>query len=427
MKLSRSTLSVALLAVLAAPAAHAEIAFDVIGGSEISFEGLVQADYNYFDNDFANLNGDAVDGRDSDNEMRRAELVLKGKGPGNIDWVVGYDAKADKWLDVNAKYKLGGDANHWFQAGQFKQPNSLEELSSTKNNDFISKSLVTNTFGIARRLGAAYHYGTNDWGITASYFTRELTEHPAPTPHGPGFGFRGNWAPINEKGNILHFGLSYIDYDTFTDTVRIRARPDADLAGQRIVDSGNLTNADRQSTIGAEAMWVTGPVKVQGEYMQSTVDRYNNGNPRQSKDYDANSWYVSGLWNITGETWGYKDGVPTTPLPDSPASGMWQAGLRFDTIDLDDGRAIAGATPTAASVVDGVLGGQMDTWTVGVNWYWRSNFKFMLNYVMVDSSRYFVRTPAAPYADIPANNNVLVNRKVDDNPNILEARVQLYW
>ncbi len=427
MKLSRSTLSVALLAVLAAPAAHAEIAFDVIGGSEISFEGLVQADYNYFDNDFANLNGDAPDGKDSDNELRRAELVLKGKGPGNIDWVVGYDAKADKWLDVNAKYKLGGDANHWFQAGQFKQPNSLEELSSTKNNDFISKSLVTNTFGIARRLGAAYHYGTNDWGITASYFTRELTEHPAPTPHGPGFGFRGNWAPINDKGNILHFGLSYIDYDTFTDTVRIRARPDADLAGQRIVDSGNLTNADRQSTIGAEAMWVTGPVKLQGEYMQSTIDRYNNGNPLQSKDYDANSWYVSGLWNITGETWGYKDGVPTTPLPDSPASGMWQAGLRFDTIDLDDGRAIAGATPIAASSVDGVLGGQMDTWTVGVNWYWRSNFKFMLNYVMVDSSRYFVRTPAAPYADNPANNGVLVNGKVDDNPNILEARVQLYW
>ncbi len=427
MKLSRSTLSVALLAVLVAPAAHAEIAFDVIGGSEISFEGLVQADYNYFDNDFANLNGDAPDGKDSDNEMRRAELVLKGKGPGNIDWVLGYDAKADKWLDVNAKYKLGGDANHYFQLGQFKQPNSLEELSSTKNNDFISKALTTNTFGLARRLGAAYHYGTNDWGITASYFDRELTEHPAPTPHGPGFGFRGNWAPINEKGNILHFGLSFLDYDTFQDTVRIRARPNADLAGQRIVDTGNMTNADRQQTIGGEAMWVTGPFKLQGEYMQSTIERYNNGNPRQSKDFDGSSWYVSGLWNITGETWGYKDGVPTTPLPDAPSSGMWQVGARFDSIDLDDGRAIPGATPTAASVVDGVLGGQMDAWTVGVNMYWRSNFKFMLNYVMVDSSRYFVRTPAAPYADNPANNNVLVNGKVDDNPNIIEARVQMYW
>ena len=46
------------------------------------------------------------------------------------------------------------------QVGQFKQPNSLEELSSTKNNDFISKAMVTNTFGVARRLGGAYSYGT---------------------------------------------------------------------------------------------------------------------------------------------------------------------------------------------------------------------------------------------------------------------------
>jgi len=427
MKLSRSTLSVALLAALVAPAAHAEIALDVIGGSEISFEGLVQADYNDFNSDFANLNGDSPDGTSADNELRRAELVLKGKGPGNFEWVIGYDAKADKWLDVNAKYKLGGNGNHFFQLGQFKQPNSLEELSSTKNNDFISKAMVTNTFGVARRLGAAYRYGDNDWGVTASYFTRELTEHPAPTPHGPGYGVRGNWAPLNDKGSILHFGLSYVDYDTFQDTARLRARPDADLAGQRLVDTGNMTNADRQKTIGGEAMWVTGPVKLQGEYMQSKVERYFNGNALQSHDFDGNSWYVSGLWNITGETWGYKDGVPTTPLPDNPGSGMWQVGLRYDTIDLNDGTAIPGATPTAASRVDGVLGGEMDTWTVGVNWYWRSNFKFMLNYVKVDSSRYFVRTPAAPYAVNPADNNVLVNREIDDNPDILEARVQFYW
>lgn len=427
MKLSRSTLSVALLAALVAPAAHAEIALDVIGGSEISFEGLVQADYNYFNSDFANLNSDAPDGKDSDNELRRAELVLKGKGPGNIEWVVGYDAKADKWLDVNAKYKIGGNANHFFQLGQFKQPNSLEELSSTKNNDFISKAAVTNTFGVARRLGAQYGIGDNNWGVTASYFTRELTEHPAPTPHGPGFGLRGTFAPINESGNVVHLGLSYVDYDTFQDTVRLRARPQADLAGQRIVDTGNMTNADRQQTIGAEAMWITGPVKLQGEYMQSTVERYNNGNPRQSKDFDGNSWYVSGVWNVTGETWGYKGGVPTTGLPNEPASGMWQLGLRYDAIDLNDGSVIPASTPTGASAIDGVLGGEMNAYTFGVNWYWRSNFKFMLNYVKVDSSRYFVRTPAAPYAENPANNNQLVNRKVDDNPDIIEARVQLYW
>jgi phosphate-selective porin OprO/OprP len=424
MNVSRRTLSLALLAALAAPAAHAEVALDVIADSEVSFEGLVQADWNDFDSDFANLNGDGPDGRDSDNELRRAEIVLKGKGPGNFEWVLGYDAKADKYLDVNAKYKLGGNANHYVQVGQFKQPNSLEELSSTKNNDFISKALATNTFGVARRVGAAYRYGDAGWGVTASYFSRELTRNLA---HGQGYGVRGNWAPVNEKGNIIHLGLSYVDMDSDADTVRLRARPDADLAGQRIVDTGNLLNTDRQSTIGAEGMWVTGPFKLQGEYMQTTVDRYANASALQSSDFDGNSWYVSGLWNVTGETWGYKDGVPTTPLPDNPGAGMWQVGLRFDTIDLNDGNAVAGATPAAASTVNGVLGGEMDTWTVGVNWYWRSNFKFMLNYVKVDSARYFVRTPAAPYAVNPANNNQLVNRVVEDNPNILEARVQFYW
>lgn len=443
MNVSRRTLAVALLAALAAPAAHAEIAIDVIGNSEVSFEGLVQADYNGFDNDFANLNGDGPDGEEADNELRRAELVLKGKGPGNFEWVLGYDAKADRFLDVNAKYKLGGNANHFVQVGQFKQPNSLEELTSTKNNDFISKATVTNTFGIARRTGVAYRFADTSWGVTASYFGRTLNRGASVVAasgnvpaigsegHGTGFGVRGNWAPINTAGSILHLGLSYIDQDTDADVIRLRARPQADLAGQRLVDTGVLRNTDRQSTWGGEAMWVAGPFKLQGEYMQTTVDHYSAGSSvaaqRISGDFTGNSWYLSGLWNITGETWGYKDGVPTTPLPNDPAAGMWQVGLRYDSIDLNDGSVIAPSTPTSTASIDGVLGGQMDAWTVGVNWYWRSNFKFMLNYVQVESDRFFARTPAAPYPATPADGNVLVNREVSDNPNIVEARVQFYW
>lgn len=408
MNLTRNPLTLALLALLVAPIAHAGVAIDVIGGSEISFEGLVQADYNDFDSDFTNLNGDLPDGGDSDNELRRAELVLKGKGPGNIEWVLGYDAKADKWLDVNVKYKIGGDSNHFVQVGQFKQPNSLEELSSTKNNDFISKAAVTNTFGIARRLGAAYGYGSNNWGVVVSYFGREMTRNLA---HGSGYGLRGYWAPLNEKGRLFHLGLSYANYDSDRDTVRVRTRPQADLAGARIVDTGNLTNVDRQKTVGAEAMWVMDAFKIQGEYMRSSLDRYANGNPRQSGDFTGSSWYVSGLWNVTGETWGYKGGVPTTPLPAEPATGMWQLGLRYDSIDLDDGSLLPPATLNGAPVVDGVLGGKFDAWTVGVNWYWRSNFKFMLNYVRVDGERY----------------QSSLRRVQSDDPNILEARAQFYW
>ena len=100
--------------------------------------------------------------------------------------------------------------------------------------------------------------------------------------------------------------------------------------------------------------------------------------------------------DITGETWGYKSGVQTTPLPAAPASGMWQLGVRYDSTDLNDGL---------------VKGGEEQNWTFGVNWYWRSNFKFMLNYVVVDSSK---------FKSVALGN-------VDDNPNIFEARAQFYW
>lgn len=434
MNLSRSTLSLALLAALfVAPAAHAEIALDVIADSEVSFEGLFQADGYWYDNDMLNLDADGPDGSDHDFEMRRSELILKGKGPGNIEWVMGYEAKGDKWLDVNVKYKFGNNANHFIQVGQFKQPNSLEELGSTRFNDFIAKANVTNTFGVARRLGAQYRYGDVNWGLTVSGFTRELTEHPAPTPHGPGYGLRAYWAPVNSAGSILHLGVSHVDYDTFHDVVQWRSRPNADLS-QRIIDTGStaaassgIRNADRVATTGLESFWVTGPFKLQAEYMQSTTDRYATRFASQpGGEFKGSAGYVSAVWNVTGETWTYKDGTSVTSLPSNPGVGMWQLGLRYDTMDLNDGFLTPGATPTSAPIVKGVLGGEMDTWTFGVNWYWRSNFKFMLNYVKVDSSKYIGRS-SATYSLDPANNNRVFNRVVDDNPNILEARAQFYW
>lgn len=399
MKLVPKLLAAAILAGLSSSAA-AEITIDVIGGSEVSFEGLVQADFYRFDVDGIDYGADSsgtcstttdCDGSEQIQELRRAELVLKGKGPGNFEWVLGYDAKDDKWLDTNIKYKFGNNANHFIQVGQFKQPGAtMEELSSTKNNDFITKSSITNTLGTARRLGVQYNYGDVNWGLTGSIFSRELTRF---REKGDGYALRGYWAPINETGNILHIGASYLSKDTDEDGIRLRARPMADLTPTRFIDTGSSTSSssslnnrsDRVGNLGVEGLWVKGPFKLQAEYMGVTVDR-NSG----LDDFSGDGYYVSGLWNMTGETWGYKAGVPTTGLPDNPTKGLWQLGLRYDTIDLTD---------------DAVVGGEMDSWTVGVNWYWRSNFKFMMNYVMVDQDK-----------------GVL-----EDNPNVLEARIQFYW
>jgi len=412
MKTSRKLLAAAVLLALSAPA-FAEVELDVIGGSEITFEGLVQADGYWYNDDLALLAGAPTaatvgDGKDSDFGIRRSELVLKGKGPGMWNWVVGYDPSSSKWLDVNAMYKFDGFT--FVQFGQYKQPNSLEELSSTKNNDFVSKAMTTNMQGISRRMGLAAGTGADNWTVTGSVFTRSLTRNDG---EGNGYGLRGTWAPILETGNYLHLGLSYLNYEARDPgstpgavpvvdgdgRIQIRVRPDADLTGVRLIGTPLLTDGDRVKTMGFEGLWVHGPFKLQAEYMKSELGR------ETAPNFDYDSWYVSGVWNITGETWGYKAGVPTTPLPNNPGSGMWQLAVRYDKADLNDGSF------TAPSTVTGLLAGKEDNWTVGVNCYLRSNFKLAFNYVKVNSEKF----------------NTTSHTFVSDDPSIMEVRAQFYW
>lgn len=395
--------AIPLLLLVASPA-FAELNVDVIGSSEIAVEALIQGDTDRFSDDFAfsRLDGQALSTAQTaslssaygdlvpDSNLRRAEFVLKGKGP-TYDWQIGYDMSASsgrgKWLDVYYRRRVNAD---WTaRVGQYKQPNSLEELTSTRNNDFISKALTTNAFGVARRLGAELAGTGALWTLTGSAFARELSTGLAV---GNGAGVRGTYTPMADEINTVHLGLSGIVMDTQGDRTRLRVRPDADLANLRLVDSGDLVDATSLHTLGAEAAWLHGPLKLTGEYMRQTIQRDATAN------FNSDSWYASGIYNLTGENFTYKQGIYSTPLPNQPSRGMWQAALRYDTINLDDGM---------------VNGGKEDNLTVGVNWYWRQNVKLMANYVKVNSDR-VVRLSGVPSAIAVSN-----------DPDIIEMRVQI--
>lgn len=375
---------IALLAAACALPAHAEIPLGTVAGSDVSFEGMVQADGYWFDNDVLDLDA-RPDGRDRATGLRRFELALKGKGPGGLAWALGYDVHNEAYLDNNLSWSFGGDGapKQTLLFGQSKQPNSLEELSSARTNDFIAKAAATSTFATGRRLGVSWGYDADSHGATVGWFGRNLDDDAG----GAGYGARAWWAPVRDDGRVLHLGLSHVDRDTDADALRLRARPNADLAPVRVVDTGSLADVDRLATTGVEAMWISGPLKLQGEYFLARADRL--GNP----GFDASGGYASALWTPGGASWDYRGGLPRTSVPEP---GLWQLGLRYDQLDLDDGP---------------VQGGRMEAWTVGVNWYWRSNTKFMLNYVDVASRR---TDPAS-------------GARIHDDPSILEARVQLHW
>ncbi|MEN1939662.1 porin [Luteimonas sp. MJ174] len=375
-------LPIALTAAVCLPA-HAEIPLGTVAGSDIAFEGMFQVDGYWFDNDLMDLDGRA-DGRDRATGVRRFELALKGSGPGNLSWALGYDVEGENYLDNNLSWRFGGDdgPSHTLLLGQSKQPNGLEELSSSRNNDFIAKATATGAFATGRRLGASWNYDAGGHGATVGWFGRNL-DHDT---HGAGYGLRTWWAPVRDDDQILHFGLSHVDRDTDRDQLRLRARPNADFA-ERLIDSGPMADVDRLATTGLEALWIRGPLKLQGEYFLARGDRID------ASGYDTTGGYASAVWTPGGTTWGYRGGLPRTQLGDS---GLWQFALRYDQLDLDDGS---------------VRGGHMEAWTVGVNWYWRNNAKLMLNYVDVASRRVDAASGAV----------------VSDDPSIVEARVQLHW
>ena len=82
-------------------------------------------------------------------------------------------------------------------------------------------------------------------------------------------------------------------------------------------------------------------------------------------DFRAHGWYLSGLWNLSGDAWRYRNGI-VGPIPPDEGASVWQLAARLEGLDLDDG---------------GYAGGHARVLTLGGNWYWGRHLKLSLNHV----------------------------------------------
>jgi phosphate-selective porin OprO/OprP len=74
---------------------------------------------------------------------------------------------------------------------------------------------------------------------------------------------------------------------------------------------------------------------------------------------------------LTGETRPYKSGAFGNVKPKNDY-GAVELGLRYSTLDLNDGI---------------VAGGKQHDWTLGVNWYLGQHFKLQANYIRAFSDK----------------------------------------
>lgn len=316
-------------------------------GVTLNWGGRIQADYLFVDDDeLQHLDGD---------EIRRARLYISGQLSSQWDYKAQYDFKGDgEWKDLYLGYKAS--PNLYVQMGQIFEMVSLEGFTSSKNLTFIERSLPV-AFVPDRALGVSMTYANENWMFATGVYGQNLRDTDISTF---GSSARLAWS-TTENDNIWHLGASVAYREPDNDSYRVRTRPETHVTDTRLVDTGTLNDVSSYSTQGLEFAWVRGSWSLQSEMMRQNIQRSTNSN------LSVNSWYMLSSYFLTGEQRNYsqKWGVfsSTKPIHDY---GAVELGLRYSQMDLND---------------SAVLGGAMENWTLGANWYISSQLKLAVNYI----------------------------------------------
>jgi phosphate-selective porin OprO/OprP len=312
---------------------------------------------------------------DGDNatEIRAARLGVEGEFLEGFEFKLETDF-ADSDVDLkDAFIEYGGELVEpaYLRVGQFKTPNSLEQLTSRRFITFMERPAIIDAFELDYQLGLGGGVSGESWGVDAGVFGQNASQQG--NDEGYALAARGHYAFLygpEDDRDAVHVGASVryrnLDNDTFDNQVRYRQRPFFHFTGTRSVDTGVLDDAEGDVWAGAELAWVNGPFSVQGEIANTALQR-NNG-----EDDANNLWgaYLGASYFLTGEqrTYDAERGVfgrveVDRPLHDG-GPGAWEVAARADYIDLNG---------------DGVNGGEQISYIGGVNWYLNDYVRFMLD------------------------------------------------
>jgi phosphate-selective porin OprO and OprP len=296
------------------------------------------------------------------------------------------------------------------RAGNFKTPNSIEEMTSANYLTFMERPAFVEAWGLDRQIGAGAIYARDHFTLSAGIFGPEPFEDEVWLQDVKTGAARLTLAPINREINgvnqVIHLGASWrgregaedrrsptasVTTDPFNDEFfRYRARG-ADLhLADRFVATPQLFDLD--TFWGLEAAVIFGPWYATAEYTQLEAEVAPGF---IGSDPTYNGWYVETGWFVTGESRPYKDGVFQRVKVKNPVVwrkgggwGAWQIAGRYDVLDLtDQALTIQGnpvINPPSSSAQNCTLCGEQSTWQIGVNWYLNDYTRLMFNYAESD-------------------------------------------
>jgi phosphate-selective porin OprO/OprP len=380
----------------------------------IKVSGFFHLDAGWFDQDAVSLAtlGDIEDGVG----FRRARLQALGRVSEFTNYSIEMDfatAGRPSFMDV------WGEQTHLplfgnLRIGHYRQPFSLEALTSIRELPFLERSLAFQAFVPFRRVGImAYDHSEDEmasWAYgayrTGGFLNAPLGDSRFATDIGDqdGWSFSGRATRLlyydepAEGRYLVHLGGSY-NYSAITGsngqvnskTYEARAIPEffvgdpaaggaTEFGTPFFVDTGRFP-ADSYHLFGAEAAWQAGSVWAQAEYMAVTVDQIGGPDVFFDGAYVQAGWLLTGEHRVYDRAWGVLgDVVPFTDFFGIGRHcgicgwGAWELTARWSYVNLFD------PAVTPDPLAPGRPGRLHDT-TLGVNWHWNRHAKVQFNWI----------------------------------------------
>lgn len=323
--------------------------------------------------DYANASADNADFDVAATALRRARLKGHGQYGKNLKY------KIEVTFDENGDVNLEDATLSWtpegspisFKAGHFKTQNSLEEAGSSLDAALIERAAFTDAFELDRRVGFEISTKSDNYLLQLGAFGENL-EAIENNDGNEGFAFAGRGVyKFDLSGGLIHTGVSFRHREqNDADDLRYRQRPFVEQTG-RIISTGRI--ADSDTFFGGELAGLFGSAWAKGEY---TIVNANcvSGSTVCTDDPSFTGWSIGGGYVFGGKR-NYSLGKFKRVTVDNPVTkGGWGAlsiNARYDTLDLSD---------------EGVQGGDLDTFAVGVNWWLHKQTRIQLNYFNSDAT-----------------------------------------
>ncbi len=370
-------------------------------------------------------------------EVRRGRIGLKATlfqdwlGEIDLDFADNAVEIKDMWLGY------AGFKDSVIRVGNHKAPFGFDSISSSKNISFMERSYI-DAWAPDRLMGVSYSRWGKQWQASVGVFGQaagdfndkdSLTGGGAGTDQGWGMVGRFSYAPLNEKGKVLHLGVAahqrkpdvakiatsgadLPDRLNASKILKLDSRAETHVLRAKFLSTGDMKYVDNWVQLGGEVAGVFGPVNFQAEYQTTKVNRIPTA-VAVYQDHTFKGYYGQVSWFITGERRPYsaQEGEFGRLIP-TGRFGALELALRYSTLDLNDETA-----------VDAIRGGSAKNITLGLNWHINANHKLMLNFTKVNNDEF--AKPGKDWAPLPAGTSTTLTPVVGDDFNVIALRYQL--